>query len=452
MVAALVLVPRLMRGPDAPPVTGAPIAFRSDANQPIDRLIAKLQDRIKENPNDFGSHINLANGYLQKARESGDPSLYTKTGELLDQAAKLDAQNPELFATQASLALARHDFAGALKLGKQALVLDTENHRYYGILGDAQIELGMYDQAVRSYQDMIDRRPEFTSYARVSHARELHGDTEGAIQSMEFAINAGSTVAENSAWAYVQLGNLYYGTNNPREATTQYENALRRLPNYAPALAGKARVAVANGNLQGAAALYKQAFDRMPLAEYAIALGDVYTRLGDSQAAAGQYELVKAINTLLESNGVNTDLELALFYADHDLQLKSSVDKARAAYAARPTIYAADALAWTLYKNGDLQEAWKYAQKSTAPVSPSAVSGVRDSLLLYHAGTIAKALGHKDLARQYLFDAVRLNPHFSLLYSDDAEASLEELGPPALPTVAPEGRMPGAKPTAQGAR
>src|SRR3712207_8168994 len=51
----------------------------------------------------------LANAYLQKVRETGDPSLYAKAEDLLDRAEKIEAHNPELFATRGILALARQD-------------------------------------------------------------------------------------------------------------------------------------------------------------------------------------------------------------------------------------------------------------------------------------------------------------------------------------------------------
>ena len=69
-----------------------------------------------------------------------------------------------------TLALARHDFAGALERGRNALVLDPENARYHGLVGDAQIELGRYDEAIESYQEMVNRRPDFASFSRISYA------------------------------------------------------------------------------------------------------------------------------------------------------------------------------------------------------------------------------------------------------------------------------------------
>jgi tetratricopeptide (TPR) repeat protein len=158
----------------------------------------------------------------------------------------------------------------------------------------------------------------------------------------------------------------------------------------------------------------------MPLSEYAILLGDVYAEMGERQKAAEQYDLVRAIDKLFRANGVNTDLEIALFYADHDLELQTSLEKARSAYKARPSIEAADTLAWTLYKTGDYREAQQYASEALK-------LGTRDPLKLFHAGMISKALGQKEQAQEYLQQAVDLNPHFSLLYGDDAIAELKAL-------------------------
>jgi tetratricopeptide (TPR) repeat protein len=126
------------------------------------------------------------------------------------------------------------------------------------------------------------------------------------------------------------------------------------------------------------------------------------------------------IDKLYRANGVNTDLEIALFYADHDMKLQTSLQKARAAYEARPSIHAADVLAWTLYKTGNYEEAQRYSSEALK-------LGTRDSLKLFHAGMIAKALGHDEQAQKYLQQAIDLNPHFSLLYSNTATAALEDL-------------------------
>jgi tetratricopeptide (TPR) repeat protein len=397
-----------------------PFDFRQTAGTSTDSLIGSLQEKIRDNPKDFDSHINLANAYLQKVRETGDPTLYTRTEDLLDNARKLEAQSPELFATRGSLDLARHDFAAALQNGTRALALDPENARYHGIVGDAQIEQGMYEEAINSYQEMVDRRPDFDSFSRVAYARELYGDPEGAIEAMEFALQAGSGTPENVAWAHVQLGNLWFTSGKLEEAQKAYTLSTRTVNAYAPALAGQAKIAAARGDLEQAATLYKQAFNRMPLPEYAIALGDVYAAMGERVKAEEQYDLVRNMDKLLRANGVDTDLEIALFNADHDIDLRMSLEKARAAYEARPSIHAADTLAWTLYKTGNYKEAREYSSEALKLET-------RDPLKLFHAGMISKALGEKEQASTYLQQAVDLNPHFSLLYAEEAAYTLKTL-------------------------
>ena len=397
-----------------------PFDYRQTAVTSTDNLIGSLQRQIRENPKDFDAHIELAGAYLQKVRETGDPTLYTRTEDLLDRARKLQPQSPELFATRGTLALARHDFAAALGYGTRALAYDPESARYQGIVGDAQIELGMYDDAIDSYQEMVNNRPDFSSFSRVAYARELYGDPEGAIEAMKFALQAGSGTPENVAWARVQLGNLWFGSGNLEEAEKAYGRSTEAVSAYAPALAGQAKVAAARENLEAASKLYKQAFNRMPLPEYAIALGDVYAEMGDKEKAETQYEMVRSMDELFRSNGVNTDLEIAHFYADHGMDLEASLQKARAAYEARPSIHAADVLAWTLYKSGNSKEARKYSEEALK-------LGTRDPLKLFHAGMISESLGQKEQARKYLQHAIDLNPHFSLLYSDDAAGALKSL-------------------------
>ncbi|MBV9791867.1 MAG: tetratricopeptide repeat protein [Chloroflexi bacterium] len=383
--------------------------------------IQTLQSRIRRNPGHVDSYALLGHAYLQQARETGDPSYYTKAESVFDTALKRDPQHVEALIGKGSLALARHDFRAALKLGEQARSINPSVPRIYGVIGDAQIELGQYDAAVATIQQMVDLRPDLSSYSRVSYLRELYGDRQGAIDAMQQAVTAGGPTAENTQWVRVQLGHLYFNEGDLKAAEQQYREALARLPEYAHAQAGLARVRAAQGRHAEAIELYSAATQRMPLPEYLIALGDVYAIEGDQQRAQQQYDLVLTIDKLLGDNGVNTDLELALFCADHAIELPQALAKARAAYAARPSIHAADSLAWTLYTSGSYVEAQRYAAEALR-------LGTDDPLKLFHAGIIAQALGHNDQARDYLQRAVDLNPHFSLLYSDRASTTLATLG------------------------
>ena len=193
--AAIVLVVVLSRQGALP--GQSPIAQQlsnTAAQRPVnrtDRLIWDTQEVLRENPNSVDAYAVLASLYVQKARDTGDPSFYAKAQSVLDEALKRDPQNVETLIGAGTLANARHLFREALQLGKQAKAINPTVPRIYGVIADAQTELGMYDQAVQTLQTMIDMRPDLSSYSRISYAREPHGDMEGAIESMQESVTAG---------------------------------------------------------------------------------------------------------------------------------------------------------------------------------------------------------------------------------------------------------------------
>jgi tetratricopeptide (TPR) repeat protein len=392
----------------------------SRTNASTDKLIQDLQERLKANPEDWQSYNELGLAYLQKARETGDPTYYQKTEEALDKALSFQPDDYASISAKGALALARHEFALALEWGQKAKQLNPDRVYAYGVIADAQIELGRYAEAVETLQTMVDLRPDMTSYSRISYMRELHGDLDGALEMMQRAVDSGTPNSESTAWVRTQLGNLYFNTGKLEQAELEYQLTLENRPNYVYALAGLGRVRAAQGDMEQAIQLLNQAVGIMPLPEFVITLGDLYQASGQQEKANQQYKLVSAIERLYRANGVDLDMEIALFNADHDKSLEDTLALARKAYANRPSIQGADALAWALYKTGNYQE----AQIDSAEALHL---GTKDSLKLFHAGMIALELGNKVQARQYLEEALRINPHFSILYAEEASRLLEML-------------------------
>jgi tetratricopeptide (TPR) repeat protein len=390
----------------------------------LDQQIASLQASLRGGDG-YGRGLAatmLGQAYLQKARETGDPAWYPKAETLFEEALAVNADDVEAMVGLGTLALARHQFADALVWGEQAKAIAPASAPVYGVIGDAQIELGRYDEAVATIQTMVDLRPDLRSYARVSYLRELMGDRAGAIAAMEQAAAAGSGYAENAAWVRVQLGNLRFDGGDLAGAGRDYAAALAAVPGYAPALAGEAKVAAAEGDLDRAADLYDRAVRAIPLPEFLAAYGDVLLAAGRADEAATQFALVEAIQQLNAGAGVETDLELALFAADHGKpdDLPRAVEQARAAVAARPSIVAYDALAWTLYRSGDLDGAAEASEQALR-------LGTRSALMEFHAGTIAAARGEHGKAIALLEGALTLNPYFSVRYAPEARETLAKL-------------------------
>jgi Flp pilus assembly protein TadD len=129
---------------------------------------------------------------------------------------------------------------------------------------------------------------------------------------------------------------------------------------------------------------------------------------------------VRAIEQLFRANGVRVDLELALFDADHGDDPAAAVATARLGYDQRPSTKGDDVLGWALYRDGQLSEAARYADRAVR-------LGTRDPMILFHAGMIANATGQTSLARDRLSAALDLNSGFSPLYALEAQRALATL-------------------------
>ena len=201
ILSVFVLVLQKEGTPDAP-ATASPQASTS-----TDRLIESLQSRLKVRPNDTDSSVQLGSAYLQKARETGNPAFYSKSEEVLLSTLETNPTNAEAMTFMGALALGRHDFREGWNWASRSLEIEPQDAETYGVLGDAQIELGLYDDAAESFQNMVDIKPNLDSYARASYARELAGDLGGAIDAMKLAVKAGGLGRRTRRGLGSSLGN-----------------------------------------------------------------------------------------------------------------------------------------------------------------------------------------------------------------------------------------------------
>src|SRR4029079_4745008 len=145
------------------------------------------------------------------------------------------------------------------------------------------------------------------------------------------------------------------------------------MPHSAPAAAVRARLAAATGDLRGAIARWRQVVARLPLPEYVIALGE--TEQAAARVAAGararalaraarrDFALVHVQQKLLAAAGVNTDVELAIFEADHGSRARG-IALARSAWRNAPSIRSADALGWALTRAGHPRDGLRWAHRA----------------------------------------------------------------------------------------
>jgi tetratricopeptide (TPR) repeat protein len=386
-----------------------------------DHQIRYYQARLAENSRDSTSWDMLAIGYMRKLRESGDPAYVGRAEQALHRALSLDPHDPNAPKLLAWGALVKHEFALARQATTALIRVMPRDDSLYGILADAEIELGRYSEAQQALQQMIDLKPGPAAYVRVAYLRQLHGDIPGAIDAMQMATeDLTPRDRENLAWTRVQLGHLFFGRGDLPGASAQYAQALRVLPDYLYAQAGLGDIRAAQGRFGEAIHFYEQALAVIPLPTIAATLGDVYARIGQQAEAERQYDLVEYIGRLTQINRVVFNRDLAYFYADHNRRLDQAVALAEHEATLRHDIYTDDTLAWAYFKVGRYAEASRLADRSLS-------LGTRDALLLYHAGMIARALGDQVRAAHYLAQALRTNRYFHVLHAREARRTLASL-------------------------
>lgn len=377
-------------------------------------VVHRLEVAVRGGAADPRTLTLLGLGYQQLARETADASWLSRAEVALARARATGPVDAVTLAALAQLRVTQHRFREATPLARRALRLDPENALALGALGDALVALGRHREGFRTYDRLAALGPSVAGYARVGTARQLLGRPEGALDAMELAIEAGSAIPEQEAWALTRHGTLLVAAGRLGEAERAFHRALRRVPEYVHAEAGLARVDAARSRFAHASHRLAAVVDRLPLPEYAVLLGDSLTRAGRTAEARSAYALVDALQRTLEANGVRTELSTALFDLDRGVRQREALERARAAYRSAPGITAADAVAWGLFRAARCDEARAWSRRALA-------LGTQDGLFLFHRAMIERCLGGDEAARPWFTRALAANPTFSLRWAALAE-------------------------------
>ena len=178
-----------------------------------------MESRVAARPDDVGAAVLLADALIRQTRVTGNAGLTQQAERVLKAALREDPENYDVLRMQGSLYLSQHRFAEAAAVAEKCRGMRPDDSVIYGVLGDAHLELGDYDEAFDAFDRMMQLRPGAASYARVAYARELQGNLKGALESMRLAADAseGGDV-EAIAWYHAQVGELYLKLEKPVDA------------------------------------------------------------------------------------------------------------------------------------------------------------------------------------------------------------------------------------------
>ena len=336
----------------------------------IQNKYATLKAEIS-NQNEAAKHkLELAQLFTIEARITGEHGHYYPAAQDLLNEIINDADTPAdikfmALTTLAGVQLSLHEFTNAWQTGQKAYALNPRNAQIHGVLADALVELGRYEEAVKFVDQMVAIRPDIRSYARVSYLREIHGMPNEAIEAMQMAATAGAPGSEDKAWAMLQLGEMYERYDEAEKAEAVYKYILEERPDYPFALAALANQAMEQEAFDKAEQLLQKACALIPEVGFYETLAHLYQKNGQTEKAKA---LIPEILEMLEDD-VQHGHQMQLEYANVYQHLVKDYEQAEKyileAYEERPENIDVNRQLASLYSDwGKIDKASFHLQKA----------------------------------------------------------------------------------------
>ena len=330
-----------------------------------------LLDQLRRHPDDMKAKLQLAMAYVQESRVTGNHAYYDEAAfKLVSQVLEKEPTNYDALCVKTTILLSQHHFADALTAATEFSKLYPDAAFGYGLLTDANLELGNYAAAIAACDKMNATRPDLRSYSRAAYLREIHGDYVGAKEAMSLAVKAGVPALEQTEWCRVQLGHLYEKTNELAKAEELYRQSLEARPDYAYALAGLGRLAMQKGNYTEGVAFFEKAALQTADFDFQDKIIDCLAKIDPSKAKEAAQKLIAELQKhatdekAAAEKGHYADKELAYVYLKMG-DTKLALEHATREWLRRPeNIEVNECLAWVYFKNNDFAQAKMYMDKA----------------------------------------------------------------------------------------
>ena len=361
---------------------GSP-ASPSTSRESLERTRAEMEAQLRANPHDAAAAVRLADALLRLARVTNNAGLAVNAERVLNAVLSADVNRYDARRMLATVLLSQHRFRDAIREGERCRQMQPRDAWPMGVLGDAHLELGEYDQAFDAFQQMVALRPDSASYARAAYARELQGDLAGALRLMTMALEATSpNDPESLAWHHVQLGALHLAMGDLNEAEREYAHADYVFPRHPMAIEGLARVDDKRGRTDAAVARLEPLVEGNASPATLAYMSELLKKVGRA-ADAQRYERLAEASWRAD---VPEPAKLAMFLANSGVRerVEEAVRIAETESAVRDDIFTDDALAWAYFKAGQIDRAAAASARATR-------TGSLDRSIREHAQAIARA-------------------------------------------------------------
>ncbi len=365
--------------------------------------------KLEKEPNQFPYLLKAAASQSQIFEKTGDIWALIKAENYLKQAnAMTNFKKSAYLRALARNYISQHRFKEALELLKKAEVNGDGLKGTQKMLFDVCLELGDYKEAKR-YLDHIGDDSDFDYLIRLSKWSDHRGDLDAAIRYMEHAkkVAERSNVPSTKQWVYTNLADYYGHAGNIQASYNHYLKALELDPNDAYAKKGIAWIVYSHEkNANEALRILNAITNDYNTPDYYLLKGEIAEYKGDLDL---KNEQLKRYSKAVQNThyGEMYNKYNILFLAEDNKYVTKALEIANREVNNRPTPQSYDLLAWTHFKNGNIDQALKIIE--------SHVSGKTfEPEVLYHIAKIYKTNGKLDeaekLKTELLESAFELGP------------------------------------------
>jgi tetratricopeptide (TPR) repeat protein len=401
--------PDFPEAPSTAPGSRTDAAHRqSDYQRDLDRIKAAIAETGPEalaTPVDTPRAIKYAYSLYQQAVLTGDLTQLPAAEQAIDITINYLPNPGDLYLLKAKLAFKLHRLSD-VKRSLAAVPSLAGTAEAKGLEADLYFQEGQYERAKAAYVRAIDEEPTWDNLARLAYfvatmgefarADDLYARAEDELTAKEM---------RSYAWLELQRGLLDIARGRRDEALAHHHRADRAYSGDWLVAEHIAEAMAAQGNYQDAAKLYETLVARVPKPELRQALGELYTVMGDGDRAKPLFDEAEA--SYLESarrGEVHYYHHLADLYADAIKNGSDAVKWARQDIVLRENFATQSALAWALYRNGEVDAAARWMAEALS-------SGAKSAHLFHRASRIFTAAGRNAEGADYSVLAWEMNPH-----------------------------------------
>lgn len=365
--------------------------------QAVDQEIEFWTSRLQNDTGNFVDMMELAHRYNQRFSLTGTiQNLVIADSFMLRSSEKLAHTNPDIFFSRSQTAITMHRFRDAYQFNNLAIENNGAAYTSSLLAFDAGVELGLYKQSYRELNRIADK--ESVDYMiRKAKEADHEGDLDAAIALTEQVLDKAKKMEHPMliSWAQSTLGDMYGHAGRIQDAYNSYMDVLKNDPAHMYALKGLAWIIFSHEkNTREANRIIEYIHSQTSMPDLYLMQAEMAAYNGDMQLEKMyQDKFLQIVNTPCYGDMYNK--YLIQIYSEDPKYTDKAVAIAEKELQNRNTPETNDWYAWSLYKQGNIEKAYKIASSKVymQTFEPDA---------LLHTAYIFEAKGEKSQAKKML--------------------------------------------------